>query len=281
MRKSYAIIIILIITLIGWNEYAMTVSIGIAGRTGSPGETSCVFCHSDFAEDDPSGFIQISSPDLNNWQYTPGQTYQINVTITHPPGTLFGFGFESLNSANTNAGTFIISNPSETQLLQASNNRRNVAHTYQGGLIDSSKTFSFSWIAPAAGTGNVTFYTSGTSCNHDNTNFGDYVFNTSQLVEEDSPTFTRALMIDDGKSKIYPNPVLETFSLKLSDQHSGQIQVALLNAKSEFVHFIGTYNNLKTPVNLELTIPQHLAQGSYFLKIQSNRLKENIRLMKL
>ncbi|MBL7923696.1 MAG: hypothetical protein JNL88_05820 [Bacteroidia bacterium] len=159
---------------------------GIAGKTGSPGEPTCVDCHSDFALNSGGGSISIGNTGMNNWQYVPGQTYPITVTVSHQGSSLFGLGLECLTSSNNNAGTFGIVN-SSTQLmtrLVAGVSRINVVHTLNGGTGTNSKTFTFNWTAPPAGTGNVTFYFTGNAANGDDSTGGDYIYGSSKVLTE-------------------------------------------------------------------------------------------------
>jgi hypothetical protein len=79
MRKWVLILIPSAIIVFTSSMYKQT---GIAGRTGSPGESTCQSCHSDFALNSGPGTISISNFGMNNWQYVPGQTYPITVTVS-------------------------------------------------------------------------------------------------------------------------------------------------------------------------------------------------------
>lgn len=160
---------------------------GIAGKTGSPGETTCQSCHADFALNSGPGTISISNSGMNNWQYVPGQTYPITLTVTQVGMTKFGFGLECLTSANLNAGTLSIVDPNATKLLGKlvnGVNRINATHTLNGTYNNDSQSFIVNWTAPPAGTGPVTFYFAGNATNDDLTTSGDYIYSASQQVTE-------------------------------------------------------------------------------------------------
>ena len=76
---------------------------GKAGRTNSPGESNCSSCHGDFVANTGGGSITITNTGMNNWQYTPGQTYPITVTVSKTGMPLFGVDVECLTSTNGNA----------------------------------------------------------------------------------------------------------------------------------------------------------------------------------
>lgn len=189
---------------------------GKAGRTGSPNEFDCTGCHTSFPVNSGGGSIIISSPNLTNWMYVPGQTYQIDVTVAKTGTPLFGFGFEALRTSNnSNAGTLAITNSVETKLQTVSISgtpRTNVVHKQDGGLTPDSHTFSFNWVAPATNIGNVRFWTAGNAANNQSDSLGDYIYKTSQLVTP----FVTGIDEADGIANciVSPNPAKDFFELK-------------------------------------------------------------------
>lgn len=164
---------------------------GKAAKTGSPSEVYCTDCHNDFTRNTGGGSIAIAAPTMTGFQYTPGQTYNMSVTVSRSANSLFGIGIEALTTANQNAGTLNITDAASTQIKSATAggvSRRNIVHTLNGGSSSASKVFNFSWTAPAAGTGNVTFYFAGVAADGDGNEAGDYVYSGTQLVTELSCT---------------------------------------------------------------------------------------------
>jgi hypothetical protein len=161
---------------------------GKAGKTNSPGEQTCVNgCHQSFALNSGPGSISISAAGMTNNQYVPGQAYNMTITVAQTGVGLFGFDCEALLASNNNAGTLTITDAASTRIKQATVNsvvRNNVTHTLNGGSSANSKAFNFTWTAPPAGSGNVTFYFSGVAANASNTNSGDYVYNSNQVFTE-------------------------------------------------------------------------------------------------
>lgn len=169
---------------------------GKAGATGSPSESNCTNCHGDFSLNSGGGSVTISSTNLTGWQYTPGVTYHMTVTVAKSGNPLFGVGVECLTSGNQNAGTLIITDAASTQIKTATISgvsRRNVVHQLNGGLSSGSKSFNFDWTAPTAGTGTVTFYFAGLAGNNDGNEGGDYVYTGSRTVTEASTVSTLSL----------------------------------------------------------------------------------------
>ncbi|HRC15161.1 MAG TPA: hypothetical protein PLY25_05740, partial [Bacteroidia bacterium] len=180
---------------------------GQAVATGSPGEFDCTSCHTGNNVNSGTGSISISSPNMPNWQYVPGQVYQIDVTVAQTGAPLFGFGFEALRTSNnTNGGTFQITNTSSTFLKTGfinGSNRTNVVHKKNGGLSNDSHTFSFNWTAPATNIGNIIFYSAGNAANNQGDTLGDFIYKTQQLI---TPSITGINEIQSSAISVYPNP---------------------------------------------------------------------------
>ena len=118
-----------------------------------------------------------------NWEYTPGQTYTINVTVSQSGISLFGFGFEALLASGANAGTLNAGTGSTIKTAMiGGNNRRNVVHQMNSGTGNGSHTWTFTWQAPATNQGDVTFYCGANAANANGSDSGDKVYTFSQLV---------------------------------------------------------------------------------------------------
>ena len=266
MKKNYVLLIFAFIALAAVADILQ--KDGKAARTGAPGEFDCTGCHTSFPVNSGPGSITISSPTLTNWQYVPGQVYQIDVTVAQTGIGLFGFGFEALRTSNnTNGGSLSITNATQTTLKAASisgSSRLNVVHKLNGGLSSNTHTFSFNWTAPATNIGNIRFYTAGNAANNNNDTLNDYVYKTSQLVTP----FPVGINEVNKKEEIrvFPNPAhskftisglkdLDSFSYELIDA-KGNVALSGKSAYSESDFFVVNLTN-------------EFANGSYFLKVTS------------
>lgn len=245
---------------------------GKAGRTGAPNEFDCTGCHTSFPVNTGGGSITISSPNLTNWQYVPGNTYQIDVTVTKTGVQLFGFGFEALRTSNnTNGGALSITNPAETQIKTAiisGSPRTNVVHMENGGLTANTHTFSFNWTAPSTNIGNIKFYTAGNATNNNNDSLGDYVYKTSQLI---TPFMVGLEEPTSGLNiSVYPNPAsnqVEVSGVKLDVDD----KVEMINANGKIIYKASIE---KATSNYRLKTSDY-SNGLYFLKLQSKQNKIN------
>ena len=189
MFKKLLIALFPIVAIGGFTAETMY-STGRAGNTGSPGESTCRACHTTYALNSGGGSITIQNASMPGNVYVPGQTYTMSVTVAQSGINLFGFGLEALNAAGDNGGTLNITDPASTQIKTAvagGFTRRNVVHTTNGGAGSGSKTFNFSWTAPAVGSGNVTFYFSGIASNANTFSSGDWVYQGTSLTVTEQP----------------------------------------------------------------------------------------------
>jgi hypothetical protein len=165
----------------GMNEDS---SDGRSGHNGSPGEQTCAKsnCHNTFALNSGDGEVAISSADMLNWTYQPGQTYQISLTVAQIGMPLFGFGFEALDEEGNNAGTLTPGNDNHALFAMVGGiNRKTITHLENSGLVNDTKTWSFTWTAPENPV-MVTFYAVGNAANNNGGRTGDYVYSASQVV---------------------------------------------------------------------------------------------------
>jgi len=156
-----------------------------AGYTGSPNENNsrtCASqnggCHGGTGTTFQSDMISIDIPDCG---YLPGETYTVTLSISSPGRSEFGFSVSPQFNGGATAGTMIASN--ETQL---NGSGRYLTHTAQGTAetAPNARIWTFDWIAPPAGSGEVTFYAAFNASNNNNGSSGDLIFNSNLTIFE-------------------------------------------------------------------------------------------------
>lgn len=200
---------------------------GRAGNTGAPGEQNCGQCHG--TNNQAGGTMTITS-NIPTSGYKPDSTYTVEVRVERAGQSLFGLGVACLTAANSNAGTFVITKPTETQILTAGNGRKNVTHTLNGDAASNSKTFTFDWKAPAVGTGTVTFYGAGVAANGTNSSSGDFPYSTTLSATENT-TSALDLSTESQLVSLYPNPATDWLSVKNQAGKVKSIAIYDLNGK--------------------------------------------------
>ena len=147
--------------------------------TGAPGQSNCTNCHSSYNVVSNSSSITVTSTPTNIFSagYTPGTLYSITYTLAQC--NMGGFEMTALKTGNTAAGTFALTNTTTTS-LQTASSKQYVGHKN----ANSTRSWTFNWTAPAAGTGVVTFYTSGMLADGTGDEAFDYVHTKSWAVSE-------------------------------------------------------------------------------------------------
>lgn len=201
------------------------------GKTGAPGEGTCVECHSTFPLNSGDGSFSISGPA----QFEAGQTYAITIEISDPGQLRWGFEFTPLDQ-----GTITITDATNTQ-LSSSGGRFYVKHTSSGtyaGFPDGPADWSFDWTAPANPPESITFYAAGNAADYNGLNTGDYIYTT---------TFTTTLLPtaigDDPFASLpshlslhnYPNPFNAQTTINYRIPVDGQVRLDIYNLQGQLV----------------------------------------------
>jgi hypothetical protein len=198
--------------------------------------------------------------------YIPGQTYTITVSISQAGISKFGFSISPQNSSGAVLGSLVITNTAQTQLKNVGH--QYVTHTTAGNAGTGSKTWSFDWIAPTAGTGAVPFYAAVNAANGNGTSSGDQIYTDVYTVEEDITTGIQPNMKDVDFS-VFPNPV-EGNSVQVSfnanASSTSRIRVMSLNGTvvNEINHNATSKGNQHAALSME-----NLAKGVYFVEVQN------------
>ncbi len=150
------------------------------GRTGSPGDggATCTQCHYGNAQVQ-GGLISTTIPASG---YVPGETYTITVTANMNGISKYGFELTAESTGGAKKGTFTITDPARTKKV---NSGTAVTHK-SGGTAASGNIISWStdWTAPAAGTGQITFYTALNAANNNGSSSGDHIYKDMFTVSE-------------------------------------------------------------------------------------------------
>lgn len=233
---------------------------GKSGYAGSPTESTCAQCHNTFSLNSGTGSVVISS-NIPNDKYVPGTLYQMSVTVSQQGINLFGLCTEALTAANTNAGGLTITMGLETQIKTAANGRKCVTHKQNGGAGTNTKEFKFNWLAPAAGTGPVTFYTTGLAANGTGSSAGDYVYSSSKVFTEATTS------VDEATTAISiiasPNPAKDM--LKVTVNKAGLKTLHLVDMQGKVV--LSETTTAET-ANLKVA---NLAAGMYSVQIWNEK----------
>lgn len=271
MQRKLLLLAILLFVVALTAEIALTNGGGPpTGYTGAPTESDCTSCHSDFTVNSGTAtrtLVLNSTPGLTS--YTPGQTYTVTYTINQTGISKFGFQATVKRANGTAAGSLVNSTPGQMSIAgnYISHNGGGTAST-----STSQRVWTFSWTAPAAGAGTVTFYVAGNATNSDNGTGGDRIYtNSFSFTEAAAPsvvnaaTFTPAVICRGGSVTVNFT-ITGTFN-------SGNIFTAQLSdANGNFgtATALGTATST-TATAISASIPSNTAGGTgYKIRVVSS-----------
>lgn len=263
------------------------------GLTGSPGDQgfTCSECHGPL--NNARGSVRINFPAAS---YTPGQTYRMSVLITDPNARRWGFelgAWQSSNLTTKQAGTLATADGNTRITTQSS--WQYITHTSAGTRpgTTGSQAFEFDWTAPAAGTGEVSFYAAANAANNNGSNDqGDFIYSTNLKVPEAASGPTPTLrdsqpalpsFLGSPAGGFASNAYLELYGSNLSTttrQWAGSDFVGsnaptkldnvsvTVNGKPAFVYYI-------SPGQININTPDDSATGPVPIVVTNNGVTSN------
>lgn len=189
--KSSIVFVAIGLAIFGFASYSakyQKVSANSSGpgpaRSGAPGETNCTACHGEFPVNSGTGNVTVTGLPAN---YLPNQQVPLTVTVSQTDGVTYGFQMTAIDSEGKRAGTYILPvvDPQPLKVINGmvgGNQRSYVEHTVDGITPTQfgSKTWNFTWTAPAQRVGKVSFYVAGNAANSDGGPGGDYIYTASR-----------------------------------------------------------------------------------------------------
>ncbi|MCA0425804.1 MAG: T9SS type A sorting domain-containing protein [Bacteroidetes bacterium] len=252
MKKRYLVGISLAMLLMASDLLQSNPTGAPAGRTGSPGDggATCFTsgCHSG-APTDATGIITTNVPTEG---YTPGSTYTVTVTLSgngrkgfqvspqKADGTLMG-------SLSAGSGSMVISS-------------KYITHT--SAKQTNPAVWTFSWTAPAAGSGAVDFY-------------GAFAQTTS-ITKKEKITINEKTATGINENgfvsslEVYPNPVVgRNLNMGFDLKKSGQVKIALIDITGREINRMVDGFESAGNKQYEFELPE-MNRGIYFVQIQVN-----------
>lgn len=248
------------------------------GNTGAPGNNTCASagCHNTFGLNSGPGILSVST-DIPQSGFLPGETYSITVSMKESSRTIFGF--QSLlfgEAAQSGVGTIQLTDTERTRTITASGNTYAEQSKTGSAAVDSA-IWSFDWLAPDKGTGDVTIYTAAMAANGNGNKQGDRVYTSALLISE-NPTASLVELSEVAEAQLYPNPVQDQLSIRvtLSEPTPMRWQIHALDGRlvssGETSTQSGSWNKV-----FDLS---SLANGLYLLEIRTNSGRWTERILK-
>ena len=231
---------------------------------------TCKSCHSGPVPIFLPGMISSNIPASG---YVPGNTYTVTASIVRPGHIKFGFEVSPQDSSGVMLGTMAILDTT-AQLVGSSNDY--ITHTSAGTGGAGNKSWSFSWTAPASGTGSVPFYGACLAANANGQSSGDTVFLSTLLVNESGNGIS---YYGSGffKPAIYPNPAAAFVTIegagKSDSVHYSICNMSGVEVKSGNIFSQGSTYNSKISVS-------DISKGLYFVRVTDGKTSFTQKLNK-
>lgn len=194
------------------------------GNTGSPADNKT--CAQESCHPGPAQAIAGAiTSNVPSGGYVPGNTYTITASVSDPAVVKFGFQISPQSNTGTLLGTMALIDPSTTKFTSASS--KYITHKSAGTSFPGhTATWSFSWTAPAAGTGPVTFYGAFNFTNNNDEETGDLIRTSTLTVAE-----SIGVGIDETTAmaafEVYPNPATDMIHLNYTLQSTNPVAISL------------------------------------------------------
>lgn len=273
MKKPITFLSLVTILILVTSAVVQKQSTGIAGYTGSPGEAYCTDCHGG-GSSASSGITITAVPSFINDEYVPSTTYTITVSAQADGFSKYGFACEILDDNNSSVGTMQTIAGAGVKFLNAGNGRRNAVHSTAKSAATAN--FSFRWVAPDEGSGNVTFYASANAVNGNGQTTGDFpITPVSMSIFEGAPPLIDGInenSIFVSQVSVYPNPITGFATLSYSLQKSGEVAIELIEMNGKLVKQL--FKEKQQPdEHSKILDLQTIPAGIYFIKVSFNNQK--------
>ncbi|MEZ4985289.1 MAG: choice-of-anchor V domain-containing protein [Saprospiraceae bacterium] len=244
-------------------------------RTGSPvanGSCANAGCHAAGAFN-PSISLEVLQDGMPVTVYTPGQSYTMRVTIAADANAaVYGFQAVALLDGNTQAGSFTAA--AGTQVTPLSG-RQYVEHSQRS----TSNTFEVMWTAPAAGSGDVRFFSAGVAANNLNGPAGDGTSSlAAPVVLPEIVVGTRELPELASDMRLFPNPVQDIIQLSFTAEETTNATLRLFDTSGKTVwqkplQVVAGQNQLQNSV-------ANLPAGHYVLEVAGEKAVSRLQMVK-
>ncbi len=245
-----------------------------AGHTGSPFDNkTCARsqCHNTTATP-LTGLITSTVPPSG---YVPGTTYTITCSCSQSGINKWGFQVSPMNASGMLLGTPVITNALSTKIVSG----KYITHTASGTAGTGSKTWSFNWVAPLSGTGNVTFYGAFNFANGNGNSSGDLI-HTSSLTLPENTTGISETPVMASSFRISQNPFREYLEVSLELTKAETVLLSLLDGSGKR-YFSQEQQELPPGKQLLRMETGNLAPGIYWVLVQTGQDTRLLKALKL
>ncbi|MCB9232885.1 MAG: T9SS type A sorting domain-containing protein [Bacteroidia bacterium] len=249
-----------------------------AGVAGAPTDQTCARsgCHTG-SLNTGTGTTSITST-VPSSGYVPGTTYTISFSVTETGRNKFGFqamaAFDPI--INKQIGNCIITNNTETR-LRTNGNGQYVTHRSAGTAgTANAKSWSFDWVAPTQGTGNLVVYAAFNAANGNGSTSGDHIYtDTLHLNEEPLSVEEQAKL---NFATVFPTIFDQNLNIQGTMSQGSEIEIVVSDLSGKQIYRM--VDPVYTDSFSESISTSTWSSGIYLLQIQAGRRKQSFKVIK-
>lgn len=231
------------------------------GYTGSPGDSgkNCTVCHGGVATT-KSGWITSNIPVSG---YVAGQTYQIKAKNTVMGGTRFGFEVSPQALNGNLLGTIVITDTARTKLV---GNDKYITYKVAGVDAVDSNIWTFNWIAPIKGTGQVVFY--GAFNANPGHKGSDGTTLSTLVVNESTANGIYQIPKKVSNFSVYPNPSSDLITIVFDLKSTSLVTIDITDLQGRKIASV--MNEKQSGSVTKRFDVKELPSGNYFVRLEVN-----------
>lgn len=270
----------------GNNGYDCT---GAESGLGNPTGCTGAGCHSSSATTGIGVVLELDSAGVPTTHYKGGMNYTVKIKgMNNTTNSLSKFGFQmgsitgsSAMTTPTNAGTWSATCPTGTHYAAPQSGNFVVGvveHTMAlspstgTGGQGTTYTKSFSWTAPVAGTGTISFWAALMGVNGNGSADAGDLWNTTHAVinEWTSTTAVTEVLQSQFNVNVFPNPVSDHINLTYILDTKSNVSVKLIDIKGQKIADLLNEVQPSGTQSITKRLPEGLGKGIYFLEANFN-----------
>ncbi len=233
-----------------------------SGSAWDGGDCSVGGCHSDATIGSATASITSNIPVTG---YVPGTSYTVTATANYPGLVKFGFEVTPQNLAGAIIGTMTAGTGSQ---VKTGAGDTWITHTAAGSTgTTGSHSWSFTWVAPAAGTGSFTFYGAFNCSNNDALVTGDHIVDATLAVSESH------LGVDEisnqPKINLFPNPIKNVLTMEYTLTKSSPVIAKMVDLQGREVAVLFTESEKSAGTYKTTFDMNNYNSGVYFVTLSN------------
>ncbi|MBK8231702.1 MAG: hypothetical protein IT349_12860 [Candidatus Eisenbacteria bacterium] len=247
---------------------------------------NCTSCHSSFTVNSGNGGLNVTGLPA---QYTPGETYHLNVILVDPGQRRWGFELTVIQPVSGDeAGTLVVDDAVTTQISEGPGVERDYLKQTADGTFPTatSASWSFFWVAPLTGTGPAKFYLAGNAANNNANAAGDFIYTKNYEIPEG---ITLAVQTPEGGAPLglsaAPNPLFDQVVISYLLAQPGPVDLRVLDSTGRVVRTL--VRGAALPGSYAITwdgrdtVGRSAPAGVYFYLLNAAGERGNLRAVKL